>query len=137
MLITERRVKETKNRLCRTMIHNPIYDGNGASPFYESVKPLSEDLLKVRSDDPSMTDISSKRVPFDLPSPSYSVLRDKSTLMVPKFIQLSMCLYCMFLFTIHIFSFHSNSCSGNSNMNVFRVNRISGYSTPFNMDITL
>lgn len=83
------------------MIHNPIYDGNGASPFYESVKPLSEvtggeDLLRVRSDDLSMTDISSKRVPFDLPSPSYSVLRDKSTLMVPKFIQLSMCLYCIF-----------------------------------------
>jgi hypothetical protein len=39
-IITEKRVKDTKNKLCKNMIHNPLYDRSGPQiPQYEIVSP--------------------------------------------------------------------------------------------------
>ena len=37
--MTDKRDKDMRARLSKTMVHNPIYDRYGTGPLYESVKP--------------------------------------------------------------------------------------------------
>ena len=49
LLITEQRCQESKQRVCQTMVPNPIYDGDGEGdgPVYDSVRPQYETLVAV------------------------------------------------------------------------------------------
>ena len=49
LLMTEQRCKDSKQRVCQTMVPNPIYDGDGDGdgPVYDSVRPQYETLVAV------------------------------------------------------------------------------------------
>ena len=76
-LKTEKRVKDTKNRLCKSMIHNPIYDGNGTGPVYESVHPVRPDNV-FRITEINKENLTSDQDKSGSNSPGYSTLHDKT-----------------------------------------------------------
>ena len=47
LFIADQRCKESKQRVCQTMVPNPIYDGDGDGPVYDSVRPQYETLVAV------------------------------------------------------------------------------------------
>jgi hypothetical protein len=71
-LITDQRCQESKQRVCQTMVPNPIYDGDGEGdgPVYDSVRPQYETLVSVApvrftetQQASSMTDLSHNNDP--------------------------------------------------------------------------
>lgn len=51
--MTDNKCEESKQRVCQTMVPNPIYDGDGMvdedGPVYDSVRPQYETLVAVQA----------------------------------------------------------------------------------------
>lgn len=50
IIMADKRVKDMRERLNKTMVHNPIYDRYGTGPVYESIKPPKLDTPTLLTD---------------------------------------------------------------------------------------